>query len=177
MKAAGVGAVALCLFVAIAAMTPALAEPSPSGIDYSADHRTVMFWCNDTDLMLITWSFGDGQTSYYVHPAHIYEQYGSYQIIAQGETYTGQTRVYTENITITAELLDEDTGTLNVGDLSVGGLFLLVSCSVGYWFAGEKDHPFAAKLGRRNLKFLYGLGILAGAYLTFTSIVAYYGVV
>lgn len=161
-------ALGLCIF-----MVPAATAQTDGGIHVEevgelTYHFSLPYLDNITESY---WVFGDGASSDQPEPVHAYTERGS---------YTVRVEVKTDNMSYTytypldnRELLNTENGTLNVDGFSVPGTFLLVSCSIMYLLARTGNHPLTramGKGGRYVVCFLYGMGVVAGAYLVIASL-------
>lgn len=124
-----------------------------------------------TNATAYRWVFGDGASSTEASPVHEYAERALYNVQVEVDV-DNATWAYSYPLEL-RELLDTEEQTLNVGDLSIPGSFLLVSCFVMFSIARMGLHPFAQILGKGGkdvVCFLYLLGIAAGVYLVFDSV-------
>ena len=114
------------------------------------------------------WSFGDGATSTEISPVHQFPNHQTYKIIC--DITLGDGTVISDELFLDANLplLDGEEGNINVGDISVPGGLLFLSCFLMFGLASTGNHIGADILGRGGkdiMVFLYSLGMAVGVWL------------
>ena len=119
------------------------------------------------------WSFGDGATSIEVSPVHEFPNHQTFKVVCEVTFADDSTQSDEIIIDATMPLLDAENGTVNVGDVTVAGGLLFVSCFLMFALASSGNHigsDILGKGGKDVICFLYGIGMITGFYLVFNSL-------
>jgi len=119
----------------------------------------------------IRWSFGDGATSSEITPVHQYAEHGNYTVRCSA-TINGVNVSGILYLDARAPVIDTEGGTLNVGEISVPGGLLTVSCFCMLMLVQSDNHPANDMLGRKGkglMTLAYFSGLVIGVLLVVNS--------
>ena len=119
------------------------------------------------------WAFGDGATSTEINPVHQYQNHMVFSVVCEVNLGNGTLVNSQINLDATLPFVDDNTGTVNVGDVSVPGGLLFMSSFFMFALASTGNHIGSDILGRGGkdvMCFLYTLGMVVGAYLVLNSL-------